>query len=373
MVLEVDRQQVLAYRTAASGLCRDVPEPAGLGALDLGVQDTNVGSARLALAARLPPDSVDALVDPAFTLLWSFRGAPHLHRTADLPELATALWPLSDADAWARLAAERKPLKEAGIGGLEAFAHAAAAVREVVTGPMTKGEVSSATTRRLPEVYSYPCRSCAATHVYAGLFQSVGLFAGIRLVVDRSPATLIPLDDRPPVPSTAAATAELVRTYFRLHGPAGLGDAAGFFGTRTTALRRVQPPDLVDVAVDGRLGLFSEDQLEALRTASIPDGLVRLLPPSDPYLQARDRHLLVPEEAHRKAVWRMLANPGVVLVDGEVAGVWRARMAGKARLVVTVTPFATLAARRRRAVENEAARVGAVRNATEVEVRYEAA
>ena len=371
MVLEVDRRHVLAYRTAASGLLRDVTDPTALGALSLGIQDTNVGSARLALAARLPVGSVDALADPAFTLLWSFRGAPHLHRTADLPALAAALWPLSDADAFARLAAERKPLETAGIGALEAFARTAGTMRDVVSGPMTKGEVSSATTARLPAAYSYGCRSCATTHVYGGLFQSVGLFAGVRLVVDRSPTTLAPLEHRPAIPSVAAGTSSVVGAYLRLHGPARLTDAAGYLGTSRTALRPAQPPDLVEVAVDGRVGLIPEDRLEALRAATVRGDLVRLLPPSDPYLQARDRELLVPTKAHRKAVWRMLANPGAVLVDGEVAGVWRARMGGRARLDVTVSPFATLAAGRRRAVEDEAARMGVVRGATDVAVRYD--
>ncbi len=371
MVLEVDRRHVLAYRMAASGLLRAASDPAELGVFDLGVQDTNVGSTRLALAARLPVGSRDALADPAFTLLWSFRGAPHLHRTADLARLSTALWPVSDADAFARLAAERKPLKAAGIGALEAFAAVATTMRDVVTGPMTKGEVSSATTAGLPAAYAYPCGTCASSHVYGGLFQSAGLFAGVRLVPDRSPATLVPVDDRLPVPSVAAGTDSVVRAYLRLHGPASLADAAGYVGTSRAALRSAQPTDLVQVAVDGRAGLIPEDRLEPLRATTVPGDLVRLLPPSDPYLQARDRELLVPAEARRKAVWRMVANPGVVLIAGEVAGVWRARMGGKARLDVTVSPFAALPARRRRAVEHEAGRMGVVRGATDVVVRYD--
>lgn len=371
MVLEVDRRQVLAYRTAASGLLRDLAVPAELGVLDLGVQDTNVGSARVAMAARLPPGSSDALSNPAFTLLWSFRGAPHLQRSTDLAGLACALWPVSDADVFARLASERKPLKDAGIGGLEAFSVATAALREVVTRPMTKGEVSSATTAALPAAYSYRCRSCAATHVYGGLFQAVGLFAGVRLVADRSATTLAPLEQRFAVPSAPTGTDELVRGYLRLHGPARLVDAAGYLGTSRSALRWAEPPDLVEVTMDGRSCLIPEDRVDSLRSAPSAAGVVRLLPPSDPFLQARDREVLVPEEVHRKAVWRILANPGAVLVDGEVAGVWRARMGGRLRLGVTVTPFAELSLRGRRAIQEEAERVATVRGATDVEVRYQ--
>lgn len=55
MTLDVDRRQALAYRAVAQGLGRDTATPAELDVLALGIQDTNVDSARVALAARLPP------------------------------------------------------------------------------------------------------------------------------------------------------------------------------------------------------------------------------------------------------------------------------------------------------------------------------
>lgn len=369
MALDVDRRQVLAYRMFAHGLLRDTDAPGELGVLDLGVQDTNVNSARLAMATRLPGDHDDPLMDPSFTLLWSFRGAPHLHRTGDLPGLARALWPVSDTDATARLAAERAPLKAAGIGGREAFTTAAEAMRAEVTGPMTKGEVSTAVTARLAEAYSYRCRSCKATHVYGGLFQLVGLFAGVRLVPDRSPTTLAPLADQPSLPPASTGAGALIRAYLRLHGPATLAEAAGYLGTNQSGIRGAWPDGLVEVRLDGRGAWIPEEGVEALRTASPDADVVRLLPPSDPYLQARDRDLLVPDRARQKAVWRILGNPGAVLIGGEIVGVWRVRAAAKARLEITVRPFDD-AATSRAAIEAEAERVAAARGATDVRVRY---
>lgn len=371
MTLDVERREVLAYRVAAQGLHREVGDPGGLGVLDLGVQDTNVGSARLALAARLPALGGDPLADPSHTLLWSFRGAPHLHRGADLPGLAAALWPLSDADALARLAAERAPLKAAGIGARAAFLATAEALRAVVTAPLPKGEVSAAVTARLPEAYAYACRSCRATHVYGGLFQLAGLFAGVRLVPGRSPATLAPLDHQPPLLPAATGPGDLLRAYLRLHGPATLTEAAGYLGSSRAALRPAWPGGLAEVRVDGRRAWLPEERVDALRAAPPAGDVVRLLPPSDPFLQARDRDLLVPERARQKAVWRILGNPGAVLAGGEVAGVWRARAAGKGRLELTVQPFEGVPAARRGAIEVEAERVAGARGATDVGVRYE--
>ena len=75
--------------------------------------------------------------------------------------------------------------------------------------------------------------------------------------------------------------------------------------------------------------------------------VVRLLPPSDPYLQGRDRELLVPDPAHRKQIWTSLGAPGVVVSGVDVVGVWRPTQKAR-RLDVAVTPFRPLAPRSRR-------------------------
>jgi hypothetical protein len=100
--------------------------------------------------------------------------------------------------------------------------------------------------------------------------------------------------------------------------------------------------------------------------------MVRLLPPYDPYLQARDRGLLLADKAQQKSLWRgLLGAPGAVFVDGEITGVWRAKMAGKRRLVVTVDAFRSSAKRGRKALEREAEIVAGARGASEVEIVYE--
>lgn len=364
MVLDVAREQVLAYRVAAQELHRVALPPSQLAVLDLGVQDTPYGSARQALAARTSAP----LDDESLALVWSARGAPHLHRRAALSQLATALWPFSDADATARIASSQ--IKEGARLGLEAFTVTAEAVHEVVTGPLTKGEVSAAVSARIPESLTYWCHSCKAQHLSGGLFQQVGLAGGARLEPGSSPTTLRPIDGWPGVPAAAAGTESLVAAYLRLLGPAAPGEAAKFLGTTPAELARVWPAGLVEVRVDGRRTWLPQDRADALRSAP-PPRLVRLLPPSDPFLQARDRTLLVPDKVRQSTVWRALGNPGVLLVDGEIAGVWRSRMAGKATLEVTVTPFDALPPRTPAAVDDEAGRIATARGATNTRVRFD--
>jgi hypothetical protein len=360
MTIEVDRARVIAYRVAAQQLDRPGEVPAErLAVLDIGVQDTPYGSAALAVSARggSPPDA-------ALSLIWSVRGAPHLHRRADLPALASALWPLSDADATARI--KDTPIKTGAKLGVAAFTAAAGAMHDVVTKPMSKGDVSTAVSARVPESLTYWCRTCAAQHISGGVFQQVGVLAGVELDLTAGTGTwLAPVEGRPGVPTAAAGTADLTTAYLRMLGPATPTEAAKFLGTTKTAASPAWPADLVEVTVDGRRTWLPPDRVDALRGAPRPS-LVRLLPPSDPYLQARDRDLIVPDPKRQKEVWRILGNPGVLMVDGEVAGTWRAKRVGTARLDVTVTPFEPLPTRVRTALESEATRMAEVRGTPRV-------
>jgi hypothetical protein len=320
--LDVDRRQVLAYRVAAQQLDRSTADTAHLAVLAVGIQDTPRGSARLSIVARTGVPAADVRSDAAdsVALVWSVRGAPHLHRTADLTALAAALWPLSDADATARIAVT--PIKEGARLGVAAFTAAAGAMHAVVRSPMPKGDVSTGVSARVPASLTYWCQPCAAQHISGGLFQQVGLPAGVQVVAGSGATTLAPIDGWPGVPSESVGAAGLVAAYLRLLGPATPADAAKFLGTTQTCARAAWPEGLAEVRVDGRRAWLPEDSVPELRSAArhlagrrpaAGPAPVRLLPPSDPFLQTRDRALLVPDAARRAAVWRALSSPGACL------------------------------------------------------------
>ncbi len=343
MVESVDREQVLAYRVAAHQFDRASTD---LDVFDLGVQDSE-RSAAAALAARLA-------VDPdltAYTTTWSVRGAPHLHRPADLPALAARVWPLGDADAVARMSRPRGVVE-----GRAVLAAVAEALREVVVEPMTKGEASGLVTPLVPKEVTAWCRGCDTTHVQDPVFRLAVLPAGLVFDVRRKAVTFVPMDDRPEVPSSAEGFGELLLAYLRLHGPAGPSEVAGYFGTTAAEIKKVWPGELVEVSVSGKRAWVPSDRVDALVNPPEPRA-VRLLPPLDPYLQARDRDLLVPDKGHQKEVWRILGRRGAILVDGEITGTWRAKASGK-RLEVALNPFG---GRVPPEVEEEARRLAAVR------------
>lgn len=374
--MEVDRRQVLAYRIAAQGLHREETDPVRLTVFDLGLQDiTQRDTAALALVARLstaitPLSLVD---DPRFVLAWSHRGAPHFHRTEELPAVSAALVPRDESDAAARMGWQRKDVAVSGMDALRAISITARAVRDSVHAPMTKGAVSTAVTNAIPAGLSRWCRGCNTTHVHEQLLRLSALPGGTRLEKGVSPATLAPLENRaeaaPDEPAfDAAAATTVVENYLRLHGPATAAEAAGFVGTTVATVKSTWPAGLATVRVDGRESVLPAADLAAMENPPEPD-LVRLLPPWDPFLQARDRRLLVPDPLLHKEVWKVIGNPGALLADGEIAGTWRTKAVGR-RLDFTISPFWTLPAAARHEAEAEAERIATARGFADMRVDW---
>lgn len=159
----------------------------------------------------------------------------------------------------------------------------------------------------------------------------------------------------PPEMDPGHARLELARRYLHVLGPAdveGFARWAGLYaraaGLAFEALRAELTPVRTDV---GDSWILTQDEPH-VRAAVGPSAPARLLPSGDAYflLHGRDRELLVPEPEQRAALWTSRVWPGAVLVDGDVVGTWR-----RADEEVTISPWRTLSAPAREAVEQEAA------------------
>src|SRR5664279_5537876 len=257
-VAAVTGAQLRAHRILATGLARTAAEPAELPVWDLGIQDRD-GSARLAIATRLADpaagETVTGLVDePGGTggpvLLWSLRGAPHLHRRADAARFAAALWPADDADAAARLSGDAGRLHSDGADPLQAYRVVSDAMRAVITDATVKGAASAAVTAAIPAQYSGFCRACGSVHVREMLFRVAALPAAIGLIADTKPVALEPLSHPHPPPSGQWRLDELVTRYYRLYGTGTAAEVATHLGTSAGSIRGSLPADLVTVTVD---------------------------------------------------------------------------------------------------------------------------
>ena len=357
----MDRYEALARRITAQQLDRPAADRPVTDAavLDLGVQDTGRDGASWALVNRGVPVSSPAALgeDADVALVWSLRGAPHYYRRADLRGVLDATAPYDDADARRRTLDASRPLTAAGIGMREAMGVMATTMREVITGPTSKGELSAALTDRLPEPYLRWCNPCRATHVYEQTFRLSVLAAGLELEPGTSPPVLHRIKGwrRTPAlgdPARAPERLRVVDAYLRLCGPTTPAAAATFVDTPPAVVRDHWPAASEEVDVDGSPAWASPQLPEPAETA----GLVRLLGPFDLWLQARDRDVVLPDPARHKALWPTIGRPGAVLVGTELVGTWRPKAAGR-RLTITVDAWQRVSKAERVLVEEQAERL----------------
>lgn len=353
----------MAYRIARQGLHRTNTPVDDLDVVRLGVQDTPLGSARQSFSARTEAN-VD---DHSLVRVWSLRASPFLHRANDLPWVATALWPHSERDALGKVAWQRSVMQKSGITATEALRYTAEAFREVVTGPTVKGAASAAVSKVVPKALVSYCRGCQAEHVFESLFRLAALPAGMRLEPDTSPPVLVPIEDWPGIPDEQAGADDLIREFLRFVGPASMADVAAWLTTTQGELKEIWPAGLAEVDVDGRKAWLPESEMDLLRNPPEPPR-ARLLPTSDPFLQERNRMMLVPDKTRHKEMWPVLGQPGAVVVDGDVAGIWRPKASGRKKLEIRVTQFLPIAADARKALQNEAERLGELRGTAETSV-----
>ena len=137
------------------------------------------------------------------------------------------------------------------------------------------------------------------------------------------------------------AEACLVRKFLHAYGPSTPARLADWLGSTPVQARRLWQTveeELAPVTVEGKRGWMLAEDMDALTRAVPPEEPLRLLGAHDPYLDARDRALLLGDTALQRKVWKTVANPNVVLRQGRVAGIWQTKTV-RGKLESTVTLF----------------------------------
>lgn len=230
-------------------------------------------------------------------------------------------------------------------------------MRDIVSKPTVKGEMSAQLTNRVTEPYLRFCRPCNATHLYEMPFRLAALQAGLELQPDTSPPVLerIPGWRRRPFSATGAdadSRFDVIRGYLRFYGPATPAHVASFLDAPVRDVKAHWPVDAEEIEVNGEKRWILEQDREDL-FGSPTDSSTRLLGPFDPYVQLKDRETLVPDPTAQKTVWPTLGRPGTVVVGGTITGLWRPRASGK-KLKVAITPWGTWSRSARAAVAEQA-------------------
>jgi hypothetical protein len=350
----VTRERVLAFRLARHHLGERAPD--AVTAASPGLQDTPPGSAGAALAARADagPEALDELITVP-----SLRGAATAVAPADLAMFTAGLEPRDEEEARHLTGNAWKSLD--GVGALEALDIASEAVRDVLAdGPLAKTDFHRALTERVPEALRWWCKGCGEHHVHPSLWRATGI-RGVLAIVGREGRTPV-FGTPPPAPPMDDPGGALARRYLQVHGPS-TPLLFRYWASLTLPHAKRLLARAGELAPIGDAWVLAED---ADLDAPAPKG-ARLLPNLDPIASAKDRGVLVPDAGLRKRIWTSLGGPGMALVDGEVAGLWRPRKKGK-RLVVELEPLRTLTKAERDALADEAARLAPFRAAETAEL-----
>src|ERR1043165_8634701 len=150
------------------------------------------------------------------------------------------------------------------------------------------------------------------------------------------------------------AQAELLRRYLRAYGPATLKDFAHWSLISMAEVKALRPLVDADVADHDGVLMLRED-VKTLQAASFSQSSVHLLPYFDVYLLAHrlKEHFLKPrfyKRVYRNQGW---ISP-VVLINGEIAGVWSYKLSRKT-LEVEIELFTRVDSRARKQIKDRAA------------------
>jgi hypothetical protein len=392
----VQTSAVIAFRLHAHHLATRQPadglhEVAGA----CGIQNTPPGSALLALHARVEDVTqgrVDHLVGEEKSLLqtWCMRGSPFFFPTVDAPVFTTGVLPATETARLHLISGVEGALRTLGMSLDEAVDLTADEIGPVLSGRQLAinelgRELAERIAGRLPAAQRKIWQAEGPYGRNLPLGEAVVHF-GIRMLTlrgivcfaprsgNKAPFVLVRewLGEPPGQVDPERARAALLRRYLHCYGPSTRKDFAAWLGVQagdadpwwTTLEDELTPVEFNG----GRTWILAED-LDTLRSPRTEARGVRLLPPSDPYTQLRDRDTIV-DQKHQRDVWKTVGAPGAVLADGRIAGIWRPRKSGR-KLALSVETFQPSSARLRRQLRDEAECVAELRGASTVEVELD--
>ena len=141
----------------------------------------------------------------------------------------------------------------------------------------------------------------------------------------------------------------LVRKFLHCYGPSSpdlFGEWLGCSGKQARRMWNLAAEEMEPVSVMGKKKFFlREDRQILFESPDFSRGPL-LLSGYDPYLDQRDRQILQPDSRLRRKIWRTVANPGAVVTEGRVTGIWTARKK-KDRLEVDISLWEPGDSRRR--------------------------
>lgn len=343
--MDCSREQALAFRFLRGGVGRELPKEALLEAFQFPAPDTPPDTVAQAIAARMAGvEDWQRLLDGAMNdhqlyMVGAMRLNPHAMRLEDVPATTRGLQPV-DGDYAPHYFQLAKACRAADFP-MEALHPLVVdiALDILVDGPLRMGDLVRLIGQHMPPSFAGARADGGGDIWQYALYQAfmAGCFCYLPKVAGQRMVARIP--GAQPAEATDEERRALARMFLRQYAPANLRDFAAWMGlppsiganNSLSAARmawELVQPECETIMVEGKAYSMLAEDVPAMLQAPPPRGW-HLLPPRDAYLYQTPRQWLLPE-ALQKAVWPMVAPPGVALCDGGVAGIWRMRKKGKA-------------------------------------------
>lgn len=132
---------------------------------------------------------------------------------------------------------------------------------------------------------------------------------------------------------------KLAHKYLHCFGPGTVREFGAWLGCSPAQAGRIWQQaanELEPVAVGGKERYILREDRELLLSPVHPERSLHLLGGHDPYLGLQDRELILEEKNLQRQIWQTVSNPGAVLWQGVIAGMWKSKKKGK-ELAVEVT------------------------------------
>lgn len=376
--MELSARQIRAHRLRAHHLDQKYPfgELAAV-AGTCGLQNSPPGAWETAAFCRLKnctlPQLHQALYQKKELLqAWSIRGVPLIFPTADSDVFLSALIAQEGEEPWIYTKGIGLAIDHLGMSFAELLPLVESTAKYLEDHTIkSKEELDRVLTQLIaeqlpaqkqslwnaPSMYSAPDRQTVGGAAVSFLLRPCS-FKGLVVFGERegiSPTFTSPLRwlGHKLVPS-AQGTAELARRFLHAYGPATPRAFADWLGSTPAQAKRLWQQieeELEPVTVAGKKAFILQSDRESFRCADTEEALL-LLGPHDPYLDIRDRAILLEDTAAQRQVWRTVGNPGVVLKGGKIIGIWKTRTQ-RENLSVSTTLWEPLSAPEQRELERQ--------------------
>lgn len=368
---EFTKSQVTAYHLHQQHLDERLPAGEYLAVVkNAAIANTPPGAAVVSFGARLEETTIDLVrtaleIDRSLYQTWLLRGAPHIIQTDEASVFLAGLRPRSQQEQVDFIQGIGPGLGQIGMTINEVVNLTEAAIKKVLQGReiCSKRDLDRILAAEIETDLTGDRRDAWVGASIYGANQTMGeamvsfclrLAALDGLICFTIPKQNEPcfalLDrwlERPVMEETPVEAAGdiLVDHYLRIYGPSTPAEFAQWSGAGVRQAHRLwehAAPAMTEVCVERKTAWILASELDHLGEYSPPGG-VRFLPAHDPYLQSRNHDLLLPERHQQRKVWRTAGSPGVVLVDGDILGTWKAQKTGSA-LNISVDFFSPLPA-----------------------------